>query len=107
MRRDEQQALREQKKHLMAELRSIGARHRESGAWAPEDRDRFEYCTSQVSTINDTLEVEHKRELEEIRAGSGNGSTSEFRAGFERSHAPEPLYEAFRSAGFARGKPAE
>src|SRR5215204_4453079 len=93
MRRDELEALREQKKHLVAEMRSIGRLYDNGGQWAPQDRERFAYCHGQVSTINGKLEENHR---------------SEFKAaGYERSHAPEPLYEAFRSAGFARGEPAE
>ena len=103
MRRDEIEARKEQKKHLMAELRSIGERYADA-TMTPEDRQRFDYLTAEVSTINADLNEQHRRELEELR----NGSASTFEAsGLERSYAPEPLYQAFRSAGFARGQRAE
>src|SRR5215211_6146199 len=107
MRRDELEALREQKKHLIAEMRSVGALYNDGRVWKPEDQNRFDYCTREVEGINGQLQEQHKRELEEIRAGKAGSEFNTLSAGFERSFAREPLYEAFRSAGFARGKPAE
>lgn len=108
MRRDELEQLREQKKHLVSEFRSMGGRDMDSGkAWSKPDAERRDYLISEIEQINGTLEAEHKRELEEIRA---NGNTSRewehVKAGLDHTHAPEPLYQAFRSAGFARGEPA-
>jgi len=61
-----------------------------------------------VQTISDKLAENHERELNEICQATGAGSSAGFKAaGYERSHAPEPLYQAFRSAGFARKEKAE
>jgi hypothetical protein len=107
MRSDEITQLKEQRKHVLAEMRSMASRYEDGRAWAPEDSERYDYCYKQASGINEKLEQNHQQELEEIRSARG-GTVSEFKtAGFERSHAPEPLYQAFRSAGFARGEPAE
>jgi hypothetical protein len=108
LRTDEVAQLKEQKKHLLAEMRSMASRYDRGGAWAPEDNERYDYCYRQASEINEKLEANHQQELEEIRSARAGGTVNEFKtAGFERSNAPEPLYEAFRSAGFARGEPAE
>src|SRR5215211_1386845 len=107
MRRDELEALREQKKHLIAEMRSVGALYNDGRVWKPEDQNRFDYCTREVEGINGQLQEQHKRELEEIRAGKAGSEFSTVSSGYERSFAREPLYEAFRSAGFARGQKAE
>ncbi len=106
MRRDDIAARREQKKHLMVELRSLFSRYEDAGKpWVKQDAERRDYLISSVETINSELQAQHDRELEEVRsAGGSNG----FRGtGLERSFAPEPLYQAFRSAGFARGERAE
>ena len=104
MRRDEVETLKEQRKHYLAELRALVNR----GDWSPEDKERGDYLERELRTINGTLDDNHRRELEEIRAAGGDGGTREFgTVGYERSFAPEPLYQAFRSAGFARGKRAE
>ena len=106
MRRDEVEQLREQKKHYLAELRALVSR----GDWSPQDNERANYLERELRSIGGTLEDNHRRELEEIRGArrEGGSSSAEFSTvGYERSFAPEPLYEAFRSAGFARGKPAE
>jgi hypothetical protein len=112
MRADELQGLREQRKHYVAEFRSMNKRLEATGQdlCSKADRDRLDYIGSEVDRIDNILQEGHNRELEEIRsAGGGNGrGTREVAvAGYERSFAREPLYEAFRSAGFARGKPAE
>jgi hypothetical protein len=66
-------------------------------------------ATARRPRSNGKLEQNHQRELEEIRSARASGiTTNEFKTvGYERSHAPEPLYEAFRHAGFGRGAPAE
>jgi hypothetical protein len=106
MRRDDIAARREQKKHMMVELRSLGSRYDETGKpWAKPDAERRDYLLDAVTKINGELQAQHDRELEEIRSG---GSSNGFQGtGLERSFAPEPLYQAFRSAGFARGERAE
>jgi hypothetical protein len=105
MRRDEIEARREQKKHLMVELRSLGSRYDDGKAWSKQDIERRDYLFSEVEKINGGLAEVHRAELEEIRSGrSPNGFQA---TGLERSFAPEPLYTAFRSAGFARGERAE
>jgi hypothetical protein len=103
MRRDEVAQLREQKKHYLAELRALVNR----GGWSPEDEARADYLERELRTIGGTLDDNHRQELEEIRSARANGNSGFKATGFERSHAPEPLYEAFRSAGFARGEAAE
>jgi hypothetical protein len=104
MRRDELEALREQKKHYLAELRAMV----KQDGWNPADEERANYLETELRTINGTLEENHRRELEEIRAAGGsNGGSGYKTTGYERSFAKGPLYDAFRSAGFARGKPAE
>lgn len=105
MRADEQAQLREQKKHLIAEFRSLTGRYDDGKAWNPEDAQRRDHLIGQVERINEDLAAQHKRELEEIRSGGGNSKFST--TGYERSFSPEPLYQAFRSAGFARGEPAQ
>jgi hypothetical protein len=107
MRRDEIETRKEQKKHLIAELRSIGGRYESGGVWSVEDRERFDYLSGEANTINAALAEQHKRELEEIRSGGTGGSSTFEPTGLERSYAPEPLFQAFRSAGFARGQRAE
>jgi hypothetical protein len=110
MRSDEIMQLKEQRKQLLAEARALTSRQKDGEAWSQEDKQRSDYLYNELRSIGETLEENHRRELEEIRsARAGNGGTlSEFKtAGFERSHAPEPLYQAFRSAGFARGEKAE
>ena len=109
MRTDELETLREQKKHYIAEFRALMARQREGQAWRPEDNQRFEHLETELMSINSALEENHRRELEEIRQGrDGDGRPAGFKtAGYERTFAPEPLYRAFRSAGFARGERAE
>jgi hypothetical protein len=98
MRRDEIAGLREQKKHLLTEFRSLTNRYRDGQAWSSADKERGDYLDREIRTINDTLEGEHKRELEELRAGGGSNGAEFKTVGYERS---------FRTAGFARGKPAE
>jgi hypothetical protein len=107
MRRDEIEQRREQKKHLMVELRSLFSRYEDAGKpWVKQDAERRDYLISSVETINSELQAQHDRELEEIR--SAGGSSNGFQGtGLERSFAPEPLYQAFRNAGFARGERAE
>ena len=106
MRRDDIAQRREQKKHMMVELRSLFSRYEDAGKpWVKQDAERRDYLLSSVETINGELQEQHNRELEEIRsAGGANGFQG---TGLERSFAPEPLYQAFRSAGFARGERAE
>jgi len=104
MRRDEVATLKEQRKHYLAEFRALVNRD----DWSPEDKEWADYLERELRPINGTLDDNHRQELEEIRAAGRNGGTREFATvGYERSFAPEPLYQAFRSAGFARGKPAE
>jgi len=108
MRRDEAARLREQKKHIVVQLRSLGGRYDDGRPWAREDAERRDHLLTQVQTISDKLAENHERELNEIRQATGAGSSAGFKAaGYERSHAPEPLYQAFRSAGFARKEKAE
>jgi hypothetical protein len=105
MRRDEVEAAREQKKHMVVELRSLATRYDNGKPWSKPDAERREYLFSGVEKINKDLAEVHQAELEEIRSGrSSNGFQP---TGLERSFAPEPLYKAFRSAGFARGERAE
>jgi hypothetical protein len=105
MRRDEVEAAREQKKHMVVELRSLATRYDNGKPWSKPDAERRDYLFSGVEKINKDLAEVHQAELEEIRSGR---SASGFQAtGLERSFAPEPLYKAFRSAGFARGERAE
>jgi len=100
--------LREQKKHIVVELRSLGGRYDDGRPWAREDAERRDHLLTQVQTISDKLAENHERELNEICQATGAGSSAGFKAaGYERSHAPEPLYQAFRSAGFARKEKAE
>ena len=106
MRRDEIEARREQKKHLLSEFRSLTTRYRDGQAWSTEDKERGDYLDREIRAINDDLQAQHQRELEEIRRGSGNTRSEFSTISYERSFAREPLYEAFRSAGFARGEPA-
>jgi len=108
MRADEKQRLKEQKRQLIAELRSLSETATRNG-WTPNDNTRFEELKQEVEEINRIAEAQHERELAEIREGRGHveGGTTVLAPGMERSFAREPLYEAFRSAGFARGKPAE
>ena len=61
--------------------------------WTKQDAERREYLLSSVEKINDELQAQHDRELEEIRSGGSNGFQG---TGLERSFAPEPLYQAFR-----------
>ena len=90
----------------MVELRSLGSRTRRlASRGAKQDAERRDYLLSSVEKINDELEAKHDRELEEIRSAAAR--TASRRTGLERSFAPEPLYQAFRTAGFARGEPAE
>ena len=106
MRKDEIEQRREQRKHMLVELRSLGSRYDVSGApWSKPDAERRDYLLSSVTKINEELHEVHRAELEEIRSARGS---NDFQAtGLERSFAPEPLYKAFRSAGFARGERAE
>jgi hypothetical protein len=105
MRADELTALKEQKRHLLVEFRSMVHRYDESGkAWSKPDMERRDYLIRELEQMNSTLSEEHKRELEENRAGGGGMSREHAPTGFERSFAREPLYEAFRTAGFARGQ---
>jgi len=105
MRRDEVEAAREQKKHMVVELRSLATRYDNGKPWSKPDAERRDYLFSEVEKINNGLQEVHRAELEEIRSGrSSNGFQA---TGLERSFAPEPLYTAFRSAGFARGERAE
>src|SRR5215204_5078988 len=105
MRRDEVGARKEQKKHMVEEYRSLASRYDDGKPWSKDDVDRREHLWSAITKINDELAEQHRAELEEIRSG---GSSNGFQAtGLERSFAPEPLYKAFRSAGFARGERAE
>jgi len=103
--------LEEQRTHLLTELRSITDAGKSAGLadLAPDAAARFREVERQVSTINRELEDEHEAELQEIRSanGAGNGSGGFFieQKTMSRIHAREPLYEAFRRAGFARGKP--
>ena len=94
--------MREQRKHLLAELKALAARSRKGGDWTPQDEERAEYLGRELRTISDTLHENHQQELEEIRSGRENGGYKAAGTGYERSFAPEPLYQAFRSAGFAR-----
>ena len=89
--------------------RSLGGRYDDGKPWAREDAARRDHLLTQVQAISDKLAENHERELDEIRqaAGAGNGNSGFKAAGYERSHAPEPLYQAFRTAGFARGERAE
>jgi len=105
MRRDEVETAREQKKHMVVELRSLATRYDDGKPWSKPDAERRDYLFSGVEKINKDLAEVHQAELEEIRSGrSSNGFQA---TGLERSFAPEPLYKAFRSAGFARGERAE
>ena len=104
--RDEVEQAREQRMHYLAELRALVDR----GNWSHEDKERADYLERELRTLGATLQENHRREVEEIRGARRDGGSLnvEFSTiGYERSFAPEPLYEAFRSAGFARGKPAE
>lgn len=101
MRKDEVEQMREQRKHLLAELKALAARSRKGGDWTPQDEERAEYLGRELRTISDTLHENHQQELEEIRSGRENGGYKAAGTGYERSFAPEPLYQAFRSAGFA------
>jgi hypothetical protein len=108
MRTDEKTRLEEHRKHLLQEMRSM------TDAVKAVDRDlndgeqrRFGEVEKQISEINGELQDQHERELQEVRT-RGNGGGFEFpQAAMSRTFAREPLYEAFRSAGFARGKSAE
>lgn len=104
MRSDEKARLKEQKKQLLAEMRSLAA----SGQ-NPGNAPRWHELKNEVEEINRIAEAEHERELREIREGRGSVSPDATiqASGYERSFAREPLYQAFRSAGFARGTPAE
>jgi len=48
MRRDEIQQLKEQCKHIVAELRSRGGRHDDGKPWAREDAARRDHLLTQV-----------------------------------------------------------
>jgi hypothetical protein len=55
MRRDEIEASREQKKHLLSEFRSLTTRYRDGQAWNPEDKERGDYLDREIRAINDDL----------------------------------------------------
>ena len=105
MRRDEVEQLREQKKHYLAELRALVRR----GDWSPEDKERpTTWSGSCARSAHARRQPPPRARGDPWRKARGGTSSVEFsNVGYERSFAPEPLYEAFRSAGFARGKPAE
>jgi hypothetical protein len=111
MRVDEKRALREEKKRTIQELRTLSEAADRHG-WTPGQNTDWVQKEARVQEINRELESEHERELVEIRKGNG-GDQREFPGmnfkypGLERSFAREPLYNAFKSAGFARGEPAE
>jgi hypothetical protein len=70
MRSDEIEQRREQKKHMMVELRSLGSRYDSSGGpWSKPDAERRDYLFSAVEKINKDLAEVHQAELEEIRSG--------------------------------------
>src|SRR6187200_647718 len=74
MRRDEVEAAREQKKHMVVELRSLAARYDNGKPWSKPDAERRDYLFSEVEKINGHLAEVHRAELEEIRSGgSSNG----------------------------------
>jgi hypothetical protein len=108
MRVDERARLQEQRKQLLSEMRSISEAPRQGG-FMLDEKARYEQLESEAKDINRRLEAEHERELQEIRNGQGAGAGGDFieQKSMSRTHAPEPLYEAFRRAGFDRGKPAE
>lgn len=106
MRTDEKARLREQKKQMLAEMRTIAKTARAD----PENDPRWQELKHEVEEINRIAEAEHERELREIREGRGvasSGVASVPVSEMERPFAREPLYDAFRRAGFARGEPAE
>jgi hypothetical protein len=107
MRTDEKTRLQEQRKHLLQEMRTMTEAPR-SGGWLEGEKQRYDDLEQQVTDVNRELELEHERELHEIRsgqgAGDGNGHTIE-QATMSRAFAREPLYEAFRAAGFAPANP--
>jgi hypothetical protein len=74
MRRDEIEKRREQKKHMVVELRSLAGRYDDGKAWSRQDVERRDYLFSEVEKINGDLAEVHRAELEEIRSGgSSNG----------------------------------
>jgi hypothetical protein len=110
MRQDEKTALREEKKRTINELRTLTDAATKNG-WTPAGTTRWSELESKAQEINHQLQAQHERELVEIRKHRsaipamplGSFTAPEL----ERSFAREPLYDAFRSKGFARGEPAE
>jgi hypothetical protein len=109
MRTDDKTRLEEQRTHLLQEMRSMTEASKVAGnlGLSKTEQDRFEEVERQISSINGELQAGHEQELQEIRTGRGNGRFEISQATMAREFAREPLYEAFRRAGFARGKPAE
>jgi hypothetical protein len=114
MREDEKRALREEKKHMLNEMRGLAEVNEKRGAWKPNEAARWTELESKTLEINEQLAEQHERELVEIRKGNG-GDQREFPGmgmkfsppGMERSFAREPLYDAFKGKGFALGETAE
>jgi hypothetical protein len=110
MRTDDKTRLQEQRKQLFAEMRTMTDAPRKGG-FSLDEKARWNEIEAEVIDINSELGAEHERELLEIRsgqgAGNGGGPWMIEQTTMSRAHAREPLYEAFRKAGFARGKPAE
>jgi hypothetical protein len=95
--------LREQRNHLLAEVRAINARYEgDAGPVTPEDQRRFEQLETQVRTINGELERLNDDELDELRNQTGT-------AGWERPGGNQnvaPLFQAYRQAGWTVDDPA-
>jgi hypothetical protein len=100
MRRDDVQRLKEQRRLLLDEFRSIGKRS-EVGKLNDADAKRFDYLETQLRTINDSLQAQHDEELEEIRRGGG----AEFHPiGHAQADTLTPMFSAFNRAGFKPGE---
>jgi hypothetical protein len=109
---DDKARLEEQCNYLLAEMRTHQARcsiapRRTAAKVSAEDEREYGRLERELKEITGELKSQHDPELEEIRSGGGKGRLEVSQATMSRAFAREPLYEAFRSAGLARGKRAE
>jgi hypothetical protein len=78
--------MREQRKHLLAELKALAARSRKGGDWTPQDEERAEYLGRELRTISDTLHENLSRSSRRFaRAGKTAATRQQGRATSARS----------------------